>query len=718
MVADAEHLARDDALTAPDRAPAVTHCTLPPSALSVMDATRIPQAMTLVVAGEACGPDTVERWSAGRQMINAYGPSETTVCATMSKPLSGATTPPIGHPIPNARTYVLDAGLTPVPPGVPGELYVAGAGVARGYLNRPGLTAGRFVADPYGPAGSRMYRTGDLVRWNADGTLQFLGRVDDQVKLRGFRIELGEVEAALAACPGVVSAAALIREDRPGDRRLVGYVVGDVDPAVVRGRLGGRLPEYMVPSAVVVVDALPLMPNGKLDRKALPAPAYTVLSSRAPRGAREEILAGLFAEVLGLDQVGVDDSFFELGGHSLLAMRLIGRVRAAVGADLAIRDLFSAPTVAALARAVEAATSPVERPALVPGVRPERIPLSFAQRRLWFLHRLEGPSATYNVPVVLRLSRALDTDALRAALHDVIARHEALRTVFPDVDGQPYQDIRPAAEARPVVTVETVTDLAAAVDRTVRYSFDLATELPLRAALFNTGDQEHVLVLVIHHIAGDGWSMGPLAHDLGTAYTARTTGQAPQWEPLPVQYADYTLWQHQLLGHENNPDSLLTTQLGYWKQTLAGLPDRIDLPTDHPYPEQAGYDGASIPVQIDAELHQALTALARAPARRRCSWCCRPPWACSCTASAPEPTSPSAPRSRAATRRNSTTWSASSSTPSSCAPTSPATPPSPNSSTASARRTSAPTPTRTCPSRASSRRSTRHGPSRTTPSSR
>ncbi|WP_435846342.1 condensation domain-containing protein, partial [Streptomyces globisporus] len=394
----------------------------------------------------------------------------------MSEPLSGEVVPPIGRPIDNVRTYVLDQNLSPVPPGVPGELYVAGAGVARGYLNRPGLTAQRFIADPYGPPGSRMYRTGDLARWNSDGTLHFLGRADDQVKLRGFRIELGEVEAVLAACPGVAAAVAVIREDRPGDRRLVGYVVpdGPVEAGRVREAVAVRLPEYMVPSAVVVVEALPLTPNGKLDRKALPAPDYSgAVLSGVPRDARQEILAGLFAEVLGLDRVGVEEGFFELGGHSLLAMRLIGRVRAVLGADLVIRDLFSAPTVAALARVVEAVTGPADRPALVPLVREEPMPLSFAQRRLWFLHRLEGPSPTYNVPVVLRLSGALDTDALRTALGDVVERHEALRTVFPDVDGQPYQDIRPAAEARPDMSVGTIAeaDLADAVDRAVRHSF-------------------------------------------------------------------------------------------------------------------------------------------------------------------------------------------------------------------------------------------------------
>ncbi|RZB19953.1 amino acid adenylation domain-containing protein [Streptomyces sp. F001] len=619
VVATAEQLTPGDALTTLLTDADVTHCTLPPSALSVMNTADIPPAMTLIVAGETCSPDTVERWSTGRQMINAYGPTETTVCATMSEPLSGTIVPPIGRPIENVRAYVLDGGLSPVPPGVPGELYVAGTGVARGYLNRPALTAERFVADPYGPAGSRMYRTGDLVRWNSNGTLQFLGRADDQVKLRGFRIELGEIEAALTSCPGVAGAAAVIREDRPGDRRLVGYVVPDglVDVSQVKKAVAARLPEYMVPAAVVVVDALPLTPNGKLDRKALPAPDYSAATGlpQAPRDAREEILAGLFADVLGLEthQVGVDGGFFDLGGHSLLAMRLIGRIRAVLGVDLAIRDLFAAPTVAALAQVVQGTTSAAGRPAPVPVARPEPMPLSFAQRRLWFLYRLEGPSPTYNVPVVLRLSGVLDAEALRAALGDVVARHEALRTVFPDVDGRPYQDIRPAAGARPVLEVETVAEaeLAGAVDRAVRYAFDLATELPLRASLFTVDEHEHVLVLVIHHIAGDGWSMGPLARDLSTAYTARCAGRAPVWEPLPVQYADYTLWQRELLGEEDDPASLLATQLGYWKDTLAGLPERLELPTDRPYPEQAGTEGGAVPVHIDAELHRALTGLAR-----------------------------------------------------------------------------------------------------------
>ncbi|WAL98657.1 non-ribosomal peptide synthetase [Streptomyces sp. Je 1-369] len=634
VVADAQQIAPGDALARVVSQAGVTYCMVPPSALGVLDVAQVPETMTVVVGGEACGPDTVERWSPGRRMVNAYGPTETTVCATLSDPLSGAAVPPIGRPIGNVRTYVLDDSLRPVAPGMPGELYVAGAGVARGYLNRPGLTAERFVADPYGPPGSRMYRTGDLASWNNDGTLRYLGRTDDQVKLRGYRIELGEVEAALAACPGIASATAVLREDRPGDRRLVGYVVADdsadsVDIDQVKKTVAARLPDHMVPSAVVTVDGLPLLPNGKLDRKALPAPDYsgTAASSRAPRDAREEILAGLFTEVLGLDRIGVDDNFFDLGGHSLLAMRLIGRVRAVMGVDLVIRDLFAAPTIAGLARTVEATTNPADRPALAPATRPDRLPLSFAQRRLWFLYRMEGPSATYNVPVVLRLSGELDTKALLVALNDVVGRHEALRTVFPDVDGQPYQDIRPAADARPVVDVGTVTEaeLPGAVDIAVRHPFDLAHELPLRGALFTVRDaaqdtaqhtvqdtsDEHVLVLVIHHIAGDGWSMGPLARDLSTAYAARCAGNPPTWEPLPVQYADYTLWQHELLGDADDPDSLLARQLDHWKGALAELPDRIDLPTDLAERTSDDRRGEVAELSLPADLHEDLVRVAK-----------------------------------------------------------------------------------------------------------
>jgi acyl carrier protein len=461
-----------------------------------------------------------------------------------------------------------------------------------------------------------MYRTGDLVRWGADGELEFVGRADDQVKIRGFRIEPGEIESALAAHPDVAQAAVIVREDRPGDKRLAAYVVAAGDhaprPDSLREYLRQRLPEHMVPAAFVVLDGLPVTPNGKLDRKALPAPEFgSAGTGRAPRTPQEQLLAELFAEVLGLPGVGVDDDFFDLGGHSLLATRLIARIRATLGVELELRTLFEAPTVAGLAaRLYDAGQA---RLALTRYERPDVVPLSFAQRRLWFLHQMEGPSATYNIPLALRLCGTLDRQALQAALGDVMARHESLRTVFPQTDGTPYQQILDADAARPqlLVTEVSPTELAEVLAGAARYGFDLATETPVRAELFALAPDEHVLLVLVHHIAGDGWSMGPLSADLAAAYTARCQGQAPGWAPLAVQYADYTLWQHRLLGDETDPDSLFAAQIAYWTQALAGLPEHLDLPTDRPRPPVASYRGGLLEMRWDATLHQGLTELAR-----------------------------------------------------------------------------------------------------------
>ncbi|WP_234345858.1 non-ribosomal peptide synthetase, partial [Streptomyces sp. NRRL F-5755] len=505
----------------------VTHLTLPPSSLAALAPGSLPEGITLVPAGEACPAELVARWSSGRRMINAYGPTETTVCATMSGPLTDGGVPPIGTPVTNTRVYVLDAGLRPVPPGVTGELYVAGAGLARGYLNRPGLTAERFTACPYGPPGERMYRTGDLVRWRADGQLEFVDRADDQVKLRGFRIEPGETEAVLTAHPGIARAAVVVREDRPGDRRLVAYAVpvraaqqpddDGPDPADVREFLRARLPGHQIPAAVVFLDALPLTVNGKLDRRALPAPDTGERpAGRAPRTPEEEVLCGLFAEVLGVAGAGPEDGFFALGGHSLLATRLVNRVRAVLGAELELRAVFETPTPAALAARL--GTTARSRPALRPQPRPDRVPLSSGQRRLWTLHRMTGPSAAYNVPLVLRLRGTVDAEALDAALGDVVARHEVLRTVYAEgADGEPYQVVRPADGpflVRTPAADRTAEAMTAAVRRATRHAFDLSAEIPFRAELFECGGDESVLVVLVHHIAADGWSLGPLWRDV------------------------------------------------------------------------------------------------------------------------------------------------------------------------------------------------------------
>ncbi|MFK0100568.1 non-ribosomal peptide synthase/polyketide synthase [Streptomyces sp. NPDC091040] len=598
-----------DALTDPGLA--VTHVTLPPSALAALGDAEL-TASTLVVAGEACSPELVERWAPGRRMINAYGPTETTVCATMSDPLApGTGVPPIGRPVADFRTYVLDERLRAVPPGVTGELYVAGPGLARGYLGRPGLTAGRFTACPFGPAGARMYRTGDLVRRRADGELEYAGRADQQVKVRGFRIEPGEVEAALAAHPGVAQASVVARDDR-----LVGYVVprpaAAVRPAELAAHLRERLPDYLVPSAFVLLDVLPLTPNGKLDRGALPAPeAASTEGGRAPRTPQEQILAELFAEVLDVPRVSVDDDFFDLGGHSLLATRLVARVRTVLGAELGLRALFRTPTVAGLAGALAAADG--VRPALTAYERPDAVPLSFAQRRLWFLHRMDATAATYHIPLALQLTGTLDRDALDQALADVVARHESLRTVFQEVDGVPCQRLlEPAAvrlRARPAdVPADEVPHLLA---ESARQPFDLSAEPPLRAELFAVAPDEHVLLLVMHHIAADGWSTGPLARDLAEAYAARCEGRTAERPQLPVQYADYTLWQRDLLGDAADPESRFSEQLDYWKQQLADLPELLPLPTDRPRPAVAGWQGDHIGLELDAELHHSLAQLAR-----------------------------------------------------------------------------------------------------------
>ncbi|MDX3232393.1 amino acid adenylation domain-containing protein [Streptomyces sp. ME19-01-6] len=992
----------------------VTHVTLPPPVLATLSKGALPTVETLVVAGDAAAPDLVAAWCDGRRVINAYGPTETTVCATMSPPLMGdGRVPSIGGPVTNVRIFVLDAGLRPVPPGVPGELYVAGPALARGYAHRVALTAERFVACPFGEPGERMYRTGDLVRWNADGQLEYVGRTDAQTKIRGFRIEPGEVEAALTSHPGIAQAAVVTDEDPAGDQRLVAYavlsadgaglggaadkidawrqvhdrvyatpgapwgedfsgwdsrytgepiplqemtawrdaaveqilswsprrlleigvgagllmakvvptveeywatdlsasvtdrlreqvaqagyaervrlrcrtaddvtglprghfdtvvlnsvvqyfpdavyldrvlrqamellapggriVVGDVrnagslrlfragvhrarhpdaSPSVVRaavarairaekellidpewftrwadrhgvgaldvrlkpgpahneltrhryevvlhktpvdavplrdiptwlwgeqlgdlagiaefrraqgdtpvriaripnarltgeaaaaaaaslvnapttahrsvdphelcawaaqqgwdatvtwstnavecfdvivfpdGRRDGRvltggflpsgrpgrtltndpagtreagtaatalrdhvaklLPAYMVPSAVMVVSEVPLTPSGKLDKRALPAPDYGgAADGKEPRTPQEEVLCGLFAEVLGLERVGVDDNFFALGGHSLLATKLVRRIRAELNVEIAVTSVFDSGTVAALAKLLS--TGLRVRPKLRRAeVRPDRLPLSFAQRRMWFIHRFEGPSVTYNSPLRVRLRGGLDVGALGLAVRDVVGRHESLRTVVvEDEGGVPFQRVVPLEEVEVRVPVVEAgpEELEGVVAGAVRYAFDLAAEIPLRASVFRCGAREHVLVLLIHHIAVDGESMAPLVRDLSEAYRARVAGRAPGWSELPVQYGDYTLWQREVLGDESDPASVAAQQFGYWRQALAGVVQPLPLPTDCPRPPVASRNGDMAEFTMDPEVLAAAEELARA----------------------------------------------------------------------------------------------------------
>ncbi|MFJ9476074.1 amino acid adenylation domain-containing protein [Streptomyces mirabilis] len=591
-------------------------------------AARLPDLRRLISSGEALPVELAQRARAtiGVPMHNLYGPTEASVdvSAWEYRDEPGAVSVPIGRPVWNTALYVLDAALRPAPAGVVGELYVAGAQLARGYLRRPALTAERFVASPFGEAGERMYRTGDLAIWRPDGQLEFVGRADDQVKVRGFRVEPVEIEAALARHDGVAQAAVVPRADDSGDTRLFAYVVParqpetDQDtadrpePAALREFLLRSLPEHLVPAAFVVLDALPVTPNGKLDRRALPAPDFAGREvGRGPRDPREAALCRIFAEVLGLPGVGIDDGFFDLGGHSLMATRLISRVRATFGVDLAIRDLFGTPTVAGLVRVLDRAGDTRRQP-VVRTRRPDRVPLSHAQQRLWFLNRLEGPNAAYNLPMAVRLIGSLDRSALAAAIADVIARHETLRTVFPDVDGVPYQLILDPdrAQVELVVTEVGRDELAAAIAETAERGFDLQRDLPLRVRVLTVSPTEHVLVLVVHHVAGDGWSLVPLTRDLSTAYADRCAARAPRWTELPVQYADYALWQRELLGREDDPSSLINEQVLYWRDALAGIPDELPLPTDRARPKTPSYAGGSVAFGYGPELHARINKLA------------------------------------------------------------------------------------------------------------
>ncbi|MGN6335339.1 amino acid adenylation domain-containing protein, partial [Mycobacterium sp.] len=593
----------------------VSVLTQTPSALAMLSDQDL-ESTALVMAGEACPVEVVDRWGPGRVMVNAYGPTETTMCVAISAPLTaGADVVPIGTPVPGAALFVLDGWLRPVPAGVVGELYVAGGGLACGYLRRGGLTGSRFVACPFGGPGARMHRTGDLVRWGADGQLQYLGRADEQVKIRGYRIELGEIQAALAGLDGVDRAVVIAREDRPGDKRLVGYITGTAGPAEVRAQLGELLPAYLIPAAVVVLPALPLTANGKLDTRALPTPeSPDVDGYRAPSSAVEEILVGIYADVLGLQRVGVDDSFFDLGGDSLLAMRLCASINTSLDADLSVPTVFDAPTVAQLARRIGVGSRRLQP--LVPVERPAVVPLSYAQQRLWFIDQLQGPSPVYNLAAALRLNGLLDADELCTALADVVGRHESLRTLLAAPEGIPQQLVVPPELADFGWDVIDATGWSAgrldeAIGAVARRSFDLAAEIPLRTTLFRLAADEHVLVAVVHHVAADGWSIAPLIRDLGVAYASRYARLAPGWAPLPVQYVDYTLWQRALLGDLDDSDSPIAAQLAYWEQALAGLPERLQLPTDRPYPPVADQRGGSVVVNWPAALQQQVARAAR-----------------------------------------------------------------------------------------------------------
>ncbi|QIS08859.1 amino acid adenylation domain-containing protein [Nocardia arthritidis] len=585
----------------------------------------------VVFGGEALDLRQLRRWYERHAvdapwLVNMYGITETTVHVSflsLDEQMVDNAASVIGRALPGLEGYVLDERLHPAPVGVAGEIYVAGAQLSRGYLGRPGLAATRFVANPFGAPGSRMYRTGDIGRWVGFGgraNLEYAGRSDQQVQLRGFRIELGEIESALLRCPGVSQAVVLVRADEHAGDRLVGYVVpeagSDLDSVALREQVGEFLTGYMVPDAIVVLDALPLTPNGKLDRKALPAPEFVSGAVyRAPSSPVEQAVAAVFGELLGAAEVGLDDDFFGLGGNSLLATRVVARINEALDANLAVRELFEAPTVAALAARVVPGSGggAAARPPLERAPRTSRVPLSLAQQRMWVLNQFDPASPAYNIPMAIRLTGALDVSALRYAVADVVERHESLRTRYPaGPDGLPYQEILSVSEAVPGgLEVTETEDPIGRVTALLSTGFDVTQQVPVRALLLGVGRDEYLLAMVVHHIAGDGASIAPLARDLMTAYLARVRGNSPRWSPLQVQYADFAIWQRAVIGTDDDENSVAAKQLAYWREQLAGLSGELELPTDRPHPPVPSMRGASTGLAVPAEVHAALIRLAR-----------------------------------------------------------------------------------------------------------
>ncbi|WP_228050002.1 non-ribosomal peptide synthetase [Tychonema sp. LEGE 06208] len=558
---------------------------------------------------------------------NHYGPSESHVVTTFTLTNSADNwpiLPPIGRPIANTQIYILDRLLKPVPIGVSGELHIGGAGVARGYLNRPDLTDEKFIPNPFTTqSGSRLYKTGDKARYLSDGNIEFLGRIDNQVKIRGFRIELGEIEAAIAQYPGVRETVVIVREDVPGQKYLAVYIVANNSSTIatsnLRGFLKEKLPDYMIPGALVMLNALPLTPSGKVDRRALPAPEFRPELQRslvAPRTPIEEMLASIWADVLRIEIVGVHHNFFELGGHSLLATQVISRVRDTFAVELALRSLFEAPTIAEFASRVENSLSngqSQEAEPLLPIPRSESIPLSFAQQRLWFLDQLQPNSPFYNIPVALRLFGQLNITALQNSINEIIGRHEALRTNFATVEGEPIQVIASTHSWElQVVSLlhlgESEREIEAQrwVNEEANRPFNLERELLLRGLVLQLGETEYVLLLTMHHIISDGWSVGVFLRELAELYKANSTGMAPVLPELSVQYADFALWQRQWLQGE-----ILETQLDYWKQQLLDAPALLELPTDRARPPVQTFRGGYYYAALSLELSAELTALGK-----------------------------------------------------------------------------------------------------------
>src|SRR5882762_1367939 len=613
----------------------VTRLVLVPSLLRVIlelgedPGRQLPDLRYCVCSGETLPVDLATSFREQfpqANLINLYGSSEVAADVTCYEVhnTDGLASIPIGRPIANTKIYILDSHLQPAPVGVPGEIYVGGEGLARGYLNRAELTAEKFVADPFSrDSAARLFRTGDIGRYLADANIEYRGRRDNQVKVRGVRIELGEIEAQLASHPQVHQAIVTTREDERGEKQLVAYVTATEEAPAnneLRAHLRRKLPDYMIPAAFILLDELPLTASGKVNRLALPPPGRDQLEANedfvAPRTPTEEILAGIWADVLNTEEVGINDDFFALGGHSLLLARLAARIRELFQLDVPLRDLFEAPTVARISERIEAtrrAAEGFEAVTLIPVSRAGALPLSFAQERLWFFDQLEPHSAAYNIPRVLRLTGTLDTRALQQSLETIVSRHEVLRTSFLVDHGKPALAIASSATMEiPCLDVshlpahareEKAKELAG---QETNRSFDLTRAPLVRTSLVKLGDEDHILLLTMHHIISDGWSIGVFMRELVICYNALTTGANPDLPSQTVQYVDFAAWQRQRLS-----GPVLQKQLDYWRKQLAGVPAVIDLPSDRPRPALRSFRGARQAFAISKEITGKLKTLAR-----------------------------------------------------------------------------------------------------------
>ncbi|AUB41615.1 Glutamate-1-semialdehyde aminotransferase [Nostoc flagelliforme CCNUN1] len=581
----------------------------------------------LILGGEAADWNLIEKIQKNApqcRILNHYGPTETTVGVltySVEEKIPETATVPIGKPLPNTQIYVLDANLQPVPLGVAGELYIGGNSLARGYLNQPELTAERFIHNSFSDSQQRLYKTGDRVRYLSDGNLEFLGRLDDQVKIRGYRIELGEISTALSQHPAVRESVVIAREETSTEKRLVAYIVPtshSVSDHDFRNFLKAKLPEYMIPASFVILKALPLTANGKLDRNALPAPEEVVSRETtfiAPRTPVEEVLAGIWAQLLGIPQVSIDDNFFDLGGHSLLATQVISRIRTTFGVEIPLPQLFESANLAALAAQIEIAMrgEQQEIKTITPVSRDKNFPLSFAQQRLWFFDQFEPGSPSYNLPRTVRLQGKLNIDALSASLSDIIKRHEILRTSFAISDGQPIQVISPSVNLKlPVVDLQHIpqqqreVELYRLAKEEAQTGFDLTQAPLLRVKLLRLDGEDHVILLTFHHIVSDGWSTDILIREVAAVYTTFCAGRPSSLPQLPIQYADFAVWQRQWLEGE-----ALNNQLAYWQKQLSGELPILQLPTDRPRPTVQTYAGKTLSFVLPTSLSEGLKTLSK-----------------------------------------------------------------------------------------------------------